>query len=126
MTTTKTTYTVTLPDGSTKSRQSARPYTHAVILFSGGAWGVLRFSSSRALAEKECASRALWAQTPYGQTFGESGHAVVEVSGPAPAVPACRRCKGAPRQEYTSLCVQCDGAEAQALAAQFRWETRGA
>ena len=54
----KITYTVTLPDGRTATRKSARTYTHAVAVLFGetretAKWGVYGFNGREELAVKE-------------------------------------------------------------------------
>ena len=49
---TKTTYTVTLPDGRTAQRTSGRAYTHAVIVHDPNGAGVYGWSQSAAGADK--------------------------------------------------------------------------
>lgn len=60
---TTTTFTVTLPDGTTAKRTSkTKVYTHAVVVFSTNwnatepSWGVLRWSQSEDNAERAAAS----------------------------------------------------------------------
>ncbi len=51
----KTTYEITLPDGSARTRNSARTYTHAVVAQGDHGWGLVAFCGSLALAEKRIA-----------------------------------------------------------------------
>lgn len=52
---TKTTYEITLPDGSTRRRNSARTYTHAVVSQDERGWYLVGFCGSLQLAEKRAA-----------------------------------------------------------------------
>jgi hypothetical protein len=49
------TYEITLPDGGTRKRSSARTYTHAVVAQGERGWGLVAFCGSPALAEKRAA-----------------------------------------------------------------------
>lgn len=48
----KTTYEITLPDGSLRTRSSAGTCTHAVVAQGDRGWGLVAFCGSLALAEK--------------------------------------------------------------------------
>lgn len=50
-------YTVTLPDGGTKTRTSHRVYTHVVAVRRGTGWDVTSFCGSLDLAGKELAAK---------------------------------------------------------------------
>lgn len=51
----KMTYEIALPDGSTRTRSSARTYTHAVVAQGDASWAVVAFCGSHALAERQLA-----------------------------------------------------------------------